>query len=106
MYAGIGVMSRALFPWLLIVAIAWFYLQYSLIVTREEQFLSEKFGAAYELYRMKVGRFIPRLIPYRSPQPPDKTVDFREGLSSERRTFQAIGLVMLLLIVLYLVKGA
>jgi hypothetical protein len=45
-------------------------------------------------------------MPYRSPQPPDKTVNFREGLASERRTFQAIGLVMLLLIVLYFVKGA
>lgn len=106
MYAGIGVMSRALFPWLLIAAVVWFYFQYSLIVAREEEFLSGKFGAAYEQYRKNVGRFFPRLMPYRSTQPPDKTVDFREGLASERRTFQAIGLVMLLLIVLYVVKGA
>jgi protein-S-isoprenylcysteine O-methyltransferase Ste14 len=106
MYAGIGLMSRALFPWLVLVAVAWFYLQYSLIVAREEEFLSEKFGGAYEEYSKNVGRFFPRLAPYRSPQPPDKTVDVREGLASERRTFQAIGLVMLLLIVLYFVKGS
>jgi len=40
LYAGVGIMSMALFPWMLLVAISWFYLQYYLIVTREEEYLA------------------------------------------------------------------
>jgi protein-S-isoprenylcysteine O-methyltransferase Ste14 len=104
-YAGIGIMSMAMFPWLFLGAIVWFYFQYYLIVTREEEYLDERFGQAYAEYRKEVRRFLPRLVPYRSPRPPDKTADFREGFASERRTLQAIGLVMLLLVVVFLFRG-
>jgi len=104
-YAGIGIMSLALFPWLFLVAVAWFYLQYFLIVTREEEYLAATFGEEYAAYRGAVRRFLPRLTPYRSSRAPDKTVSFREGLASERRTLQAVGLVTLALVVLYLLRG-
>jgi len=105
MYVGIGIMSMAMFPWLLLVAMVWFYMQYSLIVTSEEEYLTERFGAAYAEYRKNVRRFLPRLAPYHSPRPPDKNADFREGLASERRTLQAIGLVMLLLAIVFFIRG-
>ncbi len=105
MYAGVGVMSMALFPWLLIVAIVWFYVQYSLIVTREEEYLAQRFGADYSTYKRNVFRFLPRLTPYRPSAPLAKSVDLREGLASERRTLQAVGLVTLLLLVLYLMRS-
>jgi protein-S-isoprenylcysteine O-methyltransferase Ste14 len=105
MYAGIGLMSLALFPWLFIVAVLWFYVQYYLIVTREEEYLATKFGADYNEYQRGVGRFLPRLTPYRSSRPPDKVVNFHEGFASERRTFQAIGLVILLLVAVYVFRG-
>lgn len=102
LYAGIGVMSMALFPWLLAVAVVWFYVQYYLIVTREEEYLAERFDAPYAEYRQNVRRFLPRLTPYRSSQPPAKTLDPSEGLASERRTLQAIGIVTVLILVIYL----
>jgi protein-S-isoprenylcysteine O-methyltransferase Ste14 len=102
LYAGVGIMSMALFPWMLLVAIAWFYLQYYLIVTREEEYLAATFGGEFDEYRRNVRRFVPRLTPYRSARPAAKTVDPSEGLSSERRTLQAIGLVVALVVAKYI----
>lgn len=98
LYAGVGVMSMALFPWMLIVAILWFYLQYYLIVTREEEYLAQRFGDEFTEYCRQVSRFMPRLTPFQGSHPPAKTLDPSEGLRSERRTLQAIGLVTLIII--------
>jgi protein-S-isoprenylcysteine O-methyltransferase Ste14 len=105
LYAGVGVMSMALFPWLLIAALVWFYVQYVLIVSKEEEYLAVRFGSEYGEYRRHVRRFLPRLTPYRSAQPPPKSVNPTEGLASERRTLQAIGLVTLALVVIYLLRS-
>lgn len=102
LYCGVGIMSMALFPWLLIAAFLWFVIQYTLIVLQEEEYLAERFGEAYAEYRRNVHRFCPRLTPYRDPSPAPKRASFSEGLASERRTLQAIGLVILLLIGLFL----
>jgi len=105
LYAGMGVMSMALFPWLLIVALVWFYLQYYLIVTSEEEYLRGRFGDEYATYCRHVHRFLPRLTAYRSGAPPTKQMDPAEGLSSERRTLQAIGLVTLTIFILFIVRN-
>ena len=105
LYAGVGVMSMALFPWLLIVAVLWFYIQYSLIVSKEEEYLTEQFGDEYTHYRKHVRRFFPRLSAYRAPHPPPKRVTASEGFSSERRTLQAIGLVTLILVIIFIVRN-
>lgn len=105
LYAGVGVMSMAVFPWLLIAACAWFLLQYYLIVTKEEEYLAERFGADYEDYRRNVRRFLPRLTPYRAPTPAPKHVRASEGFASETRTLQAIGIVLVLLVALFIVRG-
>jgi protein-S-isoprenylcysteine O-methyltransferase Ste14 len=104
LYAGVGVMSMALFPWLIAVAVLWFYIQYWLIVTREEEYLASTFGDAYGEYLNNVPRFFPRLTPYRSTLPPPKRTNLREGLVSERRTLQAIGLVTIALLVIFAVR--
>jgi len=104
MYAGVGVMSMALFPWLLIGAIVWFYAQYALIISREEEYLSGRFGPAYDEYRKHVPRFIPRLSPYRTGAPPVKRLNVSEGLASEKRTLQAMTLVTFILIGIYVVR--
>ncbi len=104
MYAGIGVMSMALFPWLLIAAIVWFYVQYYLIVTNEEEYLAASFGAEYAEYCRNVRRFLPRLTPYRPSAPSPKNVNPAEGLASERRTLQAIALVVGAIVVIYVVR--
>lgn len=104
LYTGVGVMSMALFPWLQSIAVLFFYIQYLMIVTKEEEYLAERFGEDYRQYRRSVPRFLPRLVPYRAPTPPPKTVNLREGLASERRTLQAIGLVSVLVVVMYFLK--
>jgi len=101
LYAGVGIVSMSLFPWLLIVALLWFVCQYTLIVLQEEEYLAGRFGAAYAEYRRNVHRFLPPLSPYRDASPAPKRVSFAEGLASERRTLQAIGLVILVLTALF-----
>jgi hypothetical protein len=101
LYAGVGVMSMALMPWLLIIAMLWFYFQYHMIVVQEEEYLAERFGKEYQKYRKAVGRFIPKAGRYISANPPDKAFSLSEGLASERRTLQAIGIVTLLIIAKY-----
>ena len=102
LYAGVGVMSMALFPWLLLAAVGWFYLQYYLIVTKEEDYLAVRFQEDYALYRKHVHRFLPRLKAYRPTGPVRKTLDPWEGLASERRTLQAIVLVTVLIVAKFL----
>jgi protein-S-isoprenylcysteine O-methyltransferase Ste14 len=104
LYTGVGVMSMALFPWLQILALGWFYVQYTLIVTREEEYLAGEFRGEYERYRREVRRFFPRLLPYRSDLPPAKGVNPAEGIASERRTLQAIALVTALIAVRYVIR--
>lgn len=101
-YTGVGVMSLALFPWLPMIAAGWFILQYSLIVSREEEYLSETFRHEYARYREQVPRFFPRFTPFRSPDPAVKSVNLRAGISSERRTLQALVLVTMTIMGIYL----
>ena len=103
LYAGVGIMSMALFPWMLLAAILWFYIQYYLIVTREEEYLAVAFGEEFAAYCRNVRRFMPRLTPYKSPHPAPKSVDPSEGLASERRTLQAIGLVTAAIVAKYVI---
>jgi protein-S-isoprenylcysteine O-methyltransferase Ste14 len=104
MYAGVGIMSMALFPWLLIAAVLWFVMQYTLIVLQEEEYLAGHFGEAYAVYRRNVHRFLPRFTPYSDASPAPKHVSFAEGLASERRTLQAFGIVIVVLLVLFVVR--
>ena len=61
MYLGLGIMSMSLFPYLQIVAILFFILQYQFIVKEEEGFLEKKFGSDYQKYLQNVPRFFPRI---------------------------------------------
>ncbi|MCJ7554197.1 MAG: isoprenylcysteine carboxylmethyltransferase family protein [Ignavibacteriaceae bacterium] len=99
MYFGLGVMSYALFPYLQIVALLFFVLQYHLIVKEEEAFLAKKFTNAYQNYLQNVPRFFPRLTPYRVNGVEQPTFKLNMGLKSETRTLQAFVTVALLIII-------
>jgi protein-S-isoprenylcysteine O-methyltransferase Ste14 len=103
-YVGIGVMSNALFPWLVLVAAAWFVFQYDQIVSLEEEFLGKEFGDSYHDFTNNVPRFFPRLSPYVHLAQLKQLPNWNEALRSERRTFQALGLVMAILIVLWYMR--
>jgi protein-S-isoprenylcysteine O-methyltransferase Ste14 len=102
MYTGIGVMSNALTPWLVLVALLYFSFQYSLIVSLEEEFLEKEFGEGYIEYKKNVPRFNPRFRPYVHPNQEHQMANWAEGVRSERRTFQAIVLVMVLLLLIWI----
>jgi len=44
MYTGLGIMSFALFPYLQILGLVFFYLQYMIIVKEEELYLEKTYG--------------------------------------------------------------
>ncbi len=92
-YLGIGVMSFALFPYLQIAALLFFFYQYNAIVKEEENYLKEKFGKDFEEFVKAVPRFIPRLTPYRNKNLVQPPFQLGEGLKSEKRTFQAFFII-------------
>jgi protein-S-isoprenylcysteine O-methyltransferase Ste14 len=103
-YIGIGIMSNALFPWLVSAAAVYFAFQYFQIVLAEEEFLVHEFGEKYIEYKKNVRRFIPCIIPYIHPLQAHQQARWHEAARSERRTFQALGLVLLVLLVLWYMR--
>lgn len=103
MYLGIGIMSMALFPYLQIAALFFFYWQYSIIIGEEEKFLKQKFGEQFEEYISAVPRFIPRFTPYKNKNVEQPPLNIKGAVKSEIRTWQAFISVIILLLVIYLV---
>jgi protein-S-isoprenylcysteine O-methyltransferase Ste14 len=102
-YTGIGIMSNALWPWLVITAFCWFVFQYMVIVRLEEGFLAREF-ANYAEYRANVPRFIPRLTPYRTPAQANQRPDTAGAWRSERRSLQAMSVAILIIMTIWLVR--
>ncbi len=103
-YVGIGIMSNALFPWLIIVAAVWFSFQYYQIVMLEENFLEKEFGSVYLEFKRNVPRFFPHLSAYINPIQSKQLANWKEAIHSEQRTFQALSLVLVILIVLWYLR--
>ncbi len=99
MYLGLGIMSMSLFPYLQIVAILFFIMQYQFIVKEEEGFLIKKFGDDYQKYLQNVPRFFPRVTKYKDKSIPQPNYSLNAGLQSEKRTLQAFGTVALLIVI-------
>jgi protein-S-isoprenylcysteine O-methyltransferase Ste14 len=102
-YTGIGVMSNALFPYLLVIAIAFFIFQYYMIVLDEEAYLRTEFKQDFDDYYNNVNRFFPGLKSYKRDQI-KVTFDFKRGISSERRTLQGFTIAILTLIIIWVVR--
>lgn len=103
MYVGCAVMSNALVPYLALAALAWFVLQYHLIVSREEEHLKTAFGDEYTTYCQNVPRFFPRMSRYKGNHAFHRQPDFSRGLQSETRTLQGFAAVIALIILRYFV---
>ena len=99
LYSGLGIMSFALFPYLQVVAILFFLVQYKLIVKEEEIYLAQKFGKHYDNYEKAVPRFLPAFKPYKNDGIKQPSFQFDRGLKSETRTLQAFALVALLIVI-------
>lgn len=104
LYMGIGIMSNALFPYLQIGALLFFYFQYLIIVKEEEKYLKTAFGDAYDEYYKNVPRFIPRVFGYVNEGIPQPKYNIGAGIRSERRTLQAFSFVTITLILLWFIR--
>ena len=104
MYAGLGLMSFALFPYLQIAGIIFFYIQYTFIVLEEENYLRKTFGEEFENYAKNVRRFFPRITKYISGNTIQPPFNFKAGLKSEKRSLQAFSLAALTIILLWFVQ--
>lgn len=94
-YLAVGVMSYAIFPYLQLFALIFFFIQYYFIIKSEEEFLLNKYGNQYQEYSANVPRFIPRVTPYKVPGIEQPSFKLKAGIKSERRTFQAISILTL-----------
>lgn len=99
MYLGLGIMSMALFPYLQIIAIIFFIVQYHLIVKEEESYLIKTYNMDYKKYVDNVPRFGWRLTAYKDNSIPQPAFIISKGIKSETRTFQAFGFTALLIVV-------
>ncbi len=104
MYLGLGIMSFALFPYLQIIAILYFFIQYYFIIKIEEQFLLEKFGKDYSDYKKNVHAIIPGLTPYKNPAVVQPAFNLKAGLRSEKRSLQAFLGTSLIIFLIWLIK--
>jgi protein-S-isoprenylcysteine O-methyltransferase Ste14 len=90
---GLCVMAWAWMPWMLFLFIALFGVQYSLIVSLEEERLRRHFGQIYEEYLRAVPRFIPRLQPCNAQRVPG--MPLRRALKIEKNTLLSVSLTAL-----------
>jgi len=105
LYLGLGIMSFALFPYLQIVAIIFFLIQYYFIVNEEEKYLLEKFKDDYKDYCKNVPAFFPRIFPYKNPSIVQPPYNPKAGFRSEKRSLQAFIGISLLLVILWMIKS-
>jgi len=105
-YAAIGIMSFAIFPYLQIFALAFFFVQYYFIIKSEEKFLIKEYGDQYKEYSASVRRFIPRISSYKVPGLKQPSFNLKSGLRSERRTLQAISIITVTIFLLWFIGRA
>jgi protein-S-isoprenylcysteine O-methyltransferase Ste14 len=99
---GICLAAWPWMPWMAIIFIAAFAVQYGFIVAVEEDTIRKSLGEKYERYCLEVPRWLPRLSPY-FPRYPEKG-DFKSGFRSDRRSIQTSCMVMLVIIIIYMVR--
>ena len=97
-YAGMVLIAGGEFVWILLpVTLTFFFLEYGLIISLEEETLRKKFNEEYGEYLSMVPRLIPRVSPWKGGR---ETVPMtiEKTLRTEKRTLQIIGGFILLLI--------
>jgi hypothetical protein len=82
------------------VSVTWlfFIVQYSLIVSLEEESLYKLFGKEYIKYKQNVPSLLPRVRPWKTEKPISPKPIF-DTLKTEKRTLQNIVFVLLLVFI-------
>lgn len=95
-YLGVVLIGNNGLEWMLPLTFLYFFIQYYLIISLEEETLLKIFGSEYETYKLKVPKLFP-LFGYVTPKESRKN-DWKEAFRSERSTFLSQVTVLLLLI--------
>jgi len=101
-YSGFGIMSNALFPYLLIIAFLYFVFQYYLIIINEEEYLKKTYKEEFIEYCKHVKRFFPISKPLPDRIRSKLLFDLREGIKSEKRSLQALTIVSIIILIKYI----
>jgi protein-S-isoprenylcysteine O-methyltransferase Ste14 len=102
LYAGIGIMANT--PFLTAAGFIFFYIQYTLIISLEEEALLKKFGEQYLRYVGSVPRFIPTIRKYTQSDHAQPEHSWKKGFESEKRTLQAIAILIICIGILWYVR--
>ena len=97
MYVGIVFIAGAANIWLMLATtLAFFIVQYSLIIALEEEKLEELFGQEYQIYKKNVPAILPRMVRWKSPdsRSPKGII---KSLRTEKRTIQNVFFILLLI---------
>ena len=98
-YMGVTFIAGGVFMWeFLGIVFIYFTIQYVMIISLEEETLSDLFGAEYDQYKINVPRFIPRITPWKSP---DNRIpaSITKTITTEKRTLQNILLLLSLIFI-------
>jgi protein-S-isoprenylcysteine O-methyltransferase Ste14 len=99
MYVGIVMIAGAVNVWLMAATTFLFFLiQYSLIISLEEETLSALFGHEYLNYKANVPAIFPRFSPWENPEN-RRPARISKTLKTEKRTLQNVFLVLVLITV-------
>ena len=99
MYVGIVMIAGAVNVWLMAATTFLFFLiQYSLIVSLEEETLNTLFGQEYLNYKANVPAIFPRFSPWENPEN-RRPARISKTLKTEKRTLQNVFLVLVLITV-------
>ena len=97
-YTGVVFMAGGPFMWQLLgITVSFFFLQYGLIISLEEEILTRKLGDEYRLYLTTVPRFIPRTTSW-SGHNKTSPLTWGKTFRTERRTFQVAAIFLLFIV--------
>ena len=103
-YTGVGIMSMALYPWLIIICLIYFTFQYYCIIINEEEYLEKTFPDSFSLYKKHINRIIPSFGKVPDEIKSDIKFNLKKGLESEKRTLTSFLLIVILILVFYFLK--
>ena len=99
MYLGIVIIAGSPNPTLMIITtMAFFLIQYSLIISLEEEKLSELFGEEYNVYSKNVRSIIPRIYRWKTNDN-RRPLPFMKLIKTEKRTLQNVMFILTLIII-------
>lgn len=99
-FITLGVLLFGSSPWLTLIGMGLFWLQYYFIIQYEETLLEEKFREQYRMYKDSVPAWFPKRIPALEELEWPPSSGLSRALRSEKRTLGAIAVMLFLLVLI------